>query len=129
MNTLIKTLTIQEARLNRITGGRRLAIADFEGRIEIYERQALVPILGHTAKGVKSIYASFILSDDIRYCTDTAINTAMVFEADATVLKSDGEREKFLFSGLRLVDNDPISGEIIFEITDLYLIRSLLSEK
>lgn len=35
MNTLIKTLDIENAKLNVITAGRRIPLAQFTGKIEI----------------------------------------------------------------------------------------------
>lgn len=125
MTKLIKTLNIQNAQLNVITAGRRIPLAHFSGRIEIIEKQLMVPILGRSCKGEKKIYASFILSEDIDYKTDNEFNSGKVYEAVGDVL---GETvcEQLIFSGLRFEDMDPINGAITLEVTDLELIRKML---
>lgn len=123
---IIKTLGIENSRLNVITAGIRMPIADFSGRIEIYEKQKDVSILGRHCKGEKKIYASFILCDNIEYCSDDEIHSGKVYESVGDV---QGERscEKLIFSGLRFEDSDPVTGNITFEITDLELIRKMLT--
>lgn len=46
MITLIKTLDIGNASLNVITAGRRIPLAQFNGKIEITEHQSTMPVLG-----------------------------------------------------------------------------------
>lgn len=126
MMTLIKTLNIQNASLNVITAGRRFLLAQFHGKIEIIEKQNKVPVLGRTCKGEKKIYASFILCQDIEYQTEDEFSTGKVYEAVGDV---EGENicERLIFSGLRFEDNDPVSGRVTFDITDLELIKKLLT--
>lgn len=108
MTKIIKTLGIENSRLNVITAGRRIPIADFSGRIEIYEKQNNVSILGRHCKGEKKIYASFILCDNIEYCSDDEIHSGKVYESVGDV---QGEQfcERFIFSGLRFEDSDPVN--------------------
>lgn len=126
MKTLIKTLDIQNASLTVITAGRRLPLAQFIGKIEITEHQRMMPVLGRMCKGEKKIYASFILCDNIEYCSDDEIHSGKVYESVGDV---QGERscERLIFSGLRFKDSDPVTGNITFEITDLELIRKMLT--
>lgn len=126
MRTLIKTLSVTDGQMNMIKAGRRIPLAQFSGHINIFEAQSNVSILGQPAKGVKRIYASFIICNDMDYNTDEEINSGNVYEATATV-QGEHECEKLLFAGLRLDDSDPVAGSITFEITDLELIRKLLT--
>lgn len=126
MTTLIKTLNIQNASLTVVTAGRRLPLAQFAGKIEITEYQTIVPVLGRMCKGEKKIYASFILCQDMEYQTEDEFNTGKVYEAVGDV---QGERscERLVFSGLRFEDMDPMSGRVTLEVTDLELIRKMLT--
>jgi hypothetical protein len=121
----IRVLKIEAARLNEVSG-RRIPVADFDGNIEIIEEQSMVAVLGRQCKGEKKILASVILCNDVQYLTQSAFSTAKTYEAEGDVT---GERktEKLLFSGLRFADNDPVSGTLTFEITDLNLIEMLLN--
>lgn len=51
MITLIKTLDIGNASLNVITAGRRIPLAQFNGKIEITEHQSTMPVLGRMCRG------------------------------------------------------------------------------
>lgn len=82
-------------------------------------------ILGSNCKGVKKIYASFILCNDVVYCSDDEFNSGKVYEATGDV-QGETSCERLIFSGLRFEDSDPVSGSITFEITDLELIRKML---
>lgn len=126
MTTLIKTLNIQNASLTVVTAGRRLPLAQFAGKVEITEHQTMVPVLGRMCKGEKKIYASFILCQDMEYQTEDEFNTGKVYEAVGDV---QGERscERLVFSGLRFEDMDPMSGRVTLEVTDLELIRKMLT--
>ncbi len=126
MTTLIKTLNIRNASLTVITAGRRLPLAHFAGKIEITEHQSMVPVLGRMCKGEKKIYASFLLCQDIEYQTDDEFNTGKVYEAVGDV---QGERscERLIFSGLRFEDMDPLNGSVTLEVTDLELIRKMIT--
>lgn len=125
MKTLIKTLNIENAKLNVITAGRRILIAQFTGKIEITEEQSHVSILGRICRGTKKIYASFILCNDVVYCSDDEFNSGKVYEAVGDVM-GEASCERLIFSGLRFEDSDPVSGSVKFEITDLELIRKML---
>lgn len=125
MATLIKTLDIKDAQLNVITGGRRIPLADFSGRIEITEVQSMVPVLGRRCKGEKKIYASFILCEDIDYKTDNEFNSGKVYEAIGDV-QGEHSCERLIFSGLRFEDMDPLDGMVTLEVTDLELIMKML---
>lgn len=46
MITLIKTLDIGNTSLNVITAGRRIPLAQFNGKIGITEHQSTMPVLG-----------------------------------------------------------------------------------
>ena len=46
MITLIKTLDIGNTSLNVITAGRRIPLAQFNGKIEITEHQSTMPVFG-----------------------------------------------------------------------------------
>lgn len=126
MTTLIKTLNIQNASLTVVTAGRRLPLAQFAGKIEITEHQTIVPVLGRMCKGEKKIYASFILCQDMEYQMEDEFNTGKVYEAVGDV---QGERssERLIFSGLRFEDIDPMDGSVTLEVTDLELIRKMLT--
>lgn len=126
MTTLIKILNIQNASLTVVTAGRRLPLAQFAGKVEITEHQTMVPVLGRMCKGEKKIYASFILCQDIEYQMEDEFNTGKVYEAVGDV---QGERscERLIFSGLRFEDMDPMNGRVTLEVTDLELIRKMLT--
>lgn len=126
MTTVIKVLDIQNAMLNVTTAGRRLPLARFRGKIEIIEKQNNVPVLGRTCKGEKKIYASFIVCEEIDYSTDDAFHSGKVYEAVGDV-QGETACERLIFSGLRFEDNDPVSGRVTFDITDLELIKKLLT--
>ena len=125
MRTLIKTMDVTAGQMSMTKAGRRLPLARFSGHINIFETQSKVTILGQTAKGVKKIYASFVVCNDIDYSTDEEINSGNVYEATA-IVQGERRREKLLFAGLRFADSDPVEGSLIFEITDLELVRKLL---
>ena len=125
MTKTIKTLTISDAMMNEISGGRRLPVSKFTGVIEIKEQTLYVNILGRRCKGKKEIYASFIVTEDVDICMEE-IHSGKVYEAIGVV---SGERssEQLIFAGLRYDDMDPITGQVVFEITDLELIRKMLT--
>ena len=125
MTTIIKTLNIQNASLNVITAGRRFPLAQFAGKIEITEYQAMMPVLGRMCKGEKKIYASFILCRDMDYQAEDEFSTGKVYEAVGDV---QGEQtcERLIFSGLRFEDMDPLEGTVTLEVTDLELIRKMI---
>ena len=126
MDTIIKTLDISNGQLNVITAGRRIQLAQFSGKIEITQNQSITPILGRNCKGEKKIYASFVLCEDVNYKINNEFHSGKVYEAVGDV---QGERkcERLIFSGLRFEDMDPVSGRITFEITDLELIRKMIT--
>lgn len=125
MKTLIKTLTVTDGQMNVIKAGRRIPLLQFSGNIEIFETQTAVNILGKLSKGIKKIYASFILCDDIEYSSEDEIHTLGIYEATA-VVQGEQNREKLLFAGLRFEDSDPITGGLTFEVTDSELIKKML---
>lgn len=126
MTTIIKVLDIQNATLNVTTAGRRLPLARFQGKIEITEKQNNVLVLGRTCKGEKKIYASFIVCEEMDYSMDDTFNSGKVYEAIGDV-QGKTACERLIFSGLRFEDNDPVSGRVTFDITDLELIKKLLT--
>lgn len=126
MITLIKTLDIGNASLNVITAGRRIPLAQFNGKIEITEHQSTMPVLGRMCRGEKKIYASFILCKDIEYQTDDAFNSGKAYEAVGDV-QGEQSCERLIFSGLRFEDMDPVTGTVTLEVTDLELIRKMIT--
>lgn len=123
--TTIKTLTATNGTLFVTSAGQRVHLADFNGKVKIEEKRVLVPILGTTQKGMKRIYASFVVCGNIEYLqeiNETTIHSGRVFEAAADVA---GERIDF--AGLRFEDSDPVKNELIFSVTDLELIQKLLT--
>lgn len=123
MDRKIKTIPAESGELYVISAGSRFELARFTGRVEVIEHTTLVPILGKVEKGTKKIYASFIVCGDIEYqreMPEDFIHSGKVYEAAADV---NGER--LWFSGLRFEDSDPLTNELIFEITDMELIRKL----
>jgi hypothetical protein len=127
MQKTIKELTISNARLNILEGGRRVPIADFSGKIKIKLEQIYVPILGEIHKGEKKIIASFILCDDIRYQTDEcSFNSGRAYEAIGDVT-GESQTEELVFSGLQYDDMDPVSGTVTFEIKDMDIIQKMLT--
>lgn len=124
MFTLIKTLEALNGELFVTSAGQRKQLARFTGEVKINEETMLIPVLGRTEKGVKKIYASFIVCGDLGYSrplTDDSIHSGKIFDITADV---NGER--LLFAGLRFEDSDPIENTLTFEITDLELIKKLL---
>lgn len=124
MDRLIKTLTCERGELYVTSAGRRFLLANFKGRIEIFENMRLVPRLGTLQKGTKKIYASIMICGNLEYqreVDDDFIDSGKVFDAVADV-----EGEKIIFSGMTFEDSDPIENELIFNITDLELIQKLL---
>lgn len=126
MTTVIKVLDIQNAMLNVTTAGRRLPLTRFRGKIEIIEKQNDVPVLGRTCKGEKKIYASFIICEETEYLRNDEFHSGKVYEAIGDV-QGETACERLIFSGLRFEDNDPVSGRVTFDITDLELIKKLLT--
>lgn len=121
----IKVIPANDSELYMVSGGRRHCIAGFNGRVEIEERQAQVAILGTLQKGIKRIFASFIICGDIEFQKGfgfASVNSGRVFEIRASV---SGER--LVFAGLRFEDSDPLKNELIFEIPDLELIQKMLA--
>lgn len=125
MKTQIKTLAVTGGQMNVIKAGRRIPLLQFSGNIEIFETQTSVNILGKLSKGIKKIYASFILCDDIEYSSEEEIHSLGIYEATAMV-QGERTREKLLFAGLRFEDSNPITGGLTFEVTDLELIKKML---
>ena len=123
---ILKELSISDGKLSAISAGRRVQIADFSGRVEITERIAYVNILGKRYRQEKRIYASFIVGEGMEYWTDQPFTEAAVYEAEVTV-EGEKQRQRFIFSGLRYVDSNPVTGEVEFEIPDQLLIRRMLS--
>ena len=125
MERLLKTLPVINGELFVTSAGLRLKMAEFIGEVKIYERQRQVAVLGSLQKGVKSIYASVIVCGELDYQTgagEDLIHSGRVFDAAADVLS-----ERVYFAGLRFADSDPINNELIFEITDLELIKKLVT--
>lgn len=125
MDRLIKTIPTENGELYVTSAGRRRLLARFDGTVEIAEHQALVSTLGRVQKGTKRIYASFVICDNIDYQTEISdgfINSGKVYDAIVDV-----GNERIQFAGLRFEDSDPIKNTLVFEITDLELIRKLLT--
>ena len=113
-----------EGTLYVISAGQRLMLARFNGKVKITEKTSLVPVLGTVQKGTKRIIASFVVCGDPEYYMNVDngfINSGKVYEAVADV---DGER--IYFAGLRFEDSEPLKNELVFEITDLELIRKFM---
>ena len=123
---ILKELRIRGGKLNAISAGRRFQIADFSGRVEITERITYVNILGKRYRQEKRIYASFIVGEEMEYWTDQPFTEAAVYEAEGTV-EGEKQSQRLIFSGLRYVDSNPVTGEVEFEIPDQLLIRRMLS--
>ncbi len=124
MDRIIKKLPVTGGDLSVISAGERRPLAHFNGRIEIIEKIALIPMLGKVQRGTRTIYASFIICGDLEYQMETPdefIHSGNIYEADADV---GGER--LCFAGLRFEDLDPVADELTFEITDLSLIQKLM---
>lgn len=85
-----------------------------------------MPVLGRMCRGEKKIYASFILCKDIEYQTDDAFNSGKVYEAVGDV-QGEQSCERLIFSGLRFEDMDPVTGTVTLEVTDLELIRKMIT--
>lgn len=122
----IKVIPANNGEMYMTSGGRRYCIAKFSGRVEIEEKQAQVAILGTLQKGIKRIFASFVICGDIDFQNGfgfDSVDSGKVFEAQAIV---SGER--LAFAGLRFEDSDPLKNELIFEITDLELIQKMLTD-
>lgn len=125
MNCIIKTLPADNGTLYITAAGQRKTLARFTGVIEVTERQVEVSVLGASHKGVKRIYASFVVCDDIEYqmkVDDSTIHDGRIFDAVADVC---GER--LSFAGLVFEASDPIKGTLTFEIRDQELIVKLLN--
>lgn len=124
MKTVIKTLPAANGSLFVISAGQRLPLADFSGFVKITEDLRQIPMLGTVQKGLKKIYASFVVCGNLEYhreINEDFINSGKVFEAVADV-----ENERLYFAGLRFEDSDPLKNELIFEVTDLELVKKLL---
>lgn len=127
METVIKTIPAENGELYVTEAGQRRQLAHFCGKVQITEEQKLIPMLGTIQKGIKRIYASFIVCGDMEYqrkIDDSYIHTGKAYDAIADV-----EGERVCFSGLRFEDSDPIENELIFEITDVELIKKLIGCK
>jgi len=121
---LIKILPCERGELYATSAGQRRLLARFNGRIEITEHTTLVPLLGTVQKGTKTIYASFMLCGNLEYQYETdyqSIHSGKVYDATTYV-----EGERLLFAGMQFEDSDPISNELVFNITDLELVQKLL---
>ena len=84
MERTLKTVTASAGQLYMTAAGRRCKIADFTGFIEISERQTRIPILGHIQNGVKSVFASFVICDDVDFAQGydyQSILSGRVFDA------------------------------------------------
>ncbi len=123
---ILKELRISDGKLSAISAGRRFQIADFSGKVEITERISYVNILGKRYRQEKRIYASFIVGEEMEYWTDQPFTEAAVYEAEGTV-EGEKQSQRFIFSGLRYVDSNPVTGEVKFEIPDQLLIQKMLS--
>ncbi|MCD8067757.1 MAG: hypothetical protein LUE87_02475 [Lachnospiraceae bacterium] len=124
MDRTIKTIQADNGELYIISAGRRYFAAKFTGYVKITERAPLVPILGTLQKGTKSIYASFVVCDDINYESEQVygmINSGQVYDAYADI-----RGNRLEFAGLKFEDSNPQKNELVFQITDLKLIESLL---
>ena len=127
MDRIIKTIPVENGELFEISGGNRSRIAYFSGRIEILEHTNLIPMLGRTEKGTKTIHASFIICENPDFQTEhgyESIHSGKVYESLADV-----ENQKISFAGMRFEDSDPINGELTFEISDRELVQKLLAER
>lgn len=127
LKTLIKRIPVNNAELFAVSSGNRLKMAEFKGEVQIFEKQQLIPVLGQMKEGVKSVHASFVVADDVEYTCREAfdlINALSIFDA---VGECSGETVHFY--GLEFTDNDPIAGELTFEIRDLRLVERLINQK
>lgn len=123
---ILKELKISDGKLSAIAAGRRFQIADFSGRVKITERTSYVSVLGKRYRQEKRIYASFIVGEEMEYLTDQPFMEVAVYEAEG-VVEGEKQSQRFIFSGLRYVDSDPVTGEVEFEIPDQLLIQKMLS--
>lgn len=122
---VVKELSIKNGRLNVVAAGRRARVANFNGKVEITKKTSYVNILGKRCKQEKRMYASFIIGEEMEYLTDDTFTEAAVYEAVGDV-EGEQERQRFVFSGLRYIDTDPLTGEVEFEIPDLLLIKKMM---
>lgn len=121
MQTIVKTLPLSDGILTETSGGRRKTAAQFDGKIEIYEDETYVPVLGRWTHDAKKIYASVIIGEQVNYNYAVDFSSAKIYGVTGTVAN-----ERMVFDGLRFEDSDPIAGTFTMEITDLELIRKLL---
>lgn len=124
MNRIIKTIPATDGELYVTSAGQRLPLAHFSSRVEITESTKLVPILGTVQKGMKTIYASFIVCGNLEYQRE--INSEFIHSGKVYEAAADVDNERLCFAGLRFEDSDPLKNELVFEITDLELIRKLM---
>jgi len=126
MDRTIITIPAENGELYEISAGCRYLLASFSGKVEITEHTNLVPILGRIEKGTKTILASLIVRGDLEYRKKdgyASIHSGKVYEA-----LTDINGEKTTLAGLQFKDSDPVSGELVFEITDRELVRKFIGK-
>lgn len=127
MDRRIMTIPAENGEIYEISAGCRHQLATFNGKVEVMEHKNFISILGKVEEGTKSIYASLIAYGNLEYKTEdgnVSIHSGKVYEALADI-----NGKGTFFAGMRFKDSDPISGELVFEITDRELVRKFIEKR
>ena len=108
MKTLVKTIQGERGELYITTNGNRYKLADCAPLIEVWEHTDRVTILGKTSYGVKRIYLSLVLCEDMELTRP--VDVAFLRKVDVFALVTDVQRTDGAFERLNL---DNLSPDII----------------
>lgn len=125
---LVKTLHFENGKLYATTQGRRILLAECRPKVEIYEHETDIPVLGRQSYMVKKRHISIVICSDMEYTRDADENflrTVSQFELSADIQRVDGVFENIIFDGLYPVEID-LDIDWIFETENQMLIRKLL---
>lgn len=125
---LVKTLHFENGKLYATTQGRRILLAECRPKVEIYEHETDIPVLGRQSYTVKKRHISIVICSDMEYTRDVDekfLRTVSQFELSADIQRVDGVFENIIFDGLYPVEID-LDIDWIFETENQMLIRKLL---
>ena len=67
---LVKTLHFENGKLYAATQGRRILLAECQPKVEIYEHETDIPVLGRQSYTVKKRHISIVICSDMEYTRD-----------------------------------------------------------
>ncbi|MCD7817849.1 MAG: hypothetical protein LUH07_02200 [Lachnospiraceae bacterium] len=114
--TLLRSIEFERGELYSRMNGRRCLFARCTPRLEIYEHETTVPILGEGRK-IKKVSYSLVICQDLdltRPTREDDFSTVTVYDLSAQILKEDGVYQVITFDNI-IPSEIHLDGDWIFE--------------